>query len=178
MKMKLTQDVTAEMVAVDSHEGVGYAKTDVIGPRGTTVEVVTDDEGDDQIEVTDFANDPFVTAWIPRTALDVTQATPRAQDDRRQGPRRESERLLHYAEQTLIATALEWHDARSGETPDVERVLFTSDRLHEAAIRFREARDAMDSPQNPPRQSPPTTVSETDRLLGELIAGESDAGDA
>lgn len=67
----------------------------------------------------------------------------RTNDDRRQGPRREAERLLHYAQQNVIATALAWHDARDGETPDVERVLFTSDRLHEAVERFRSARDAM-----------------------------------
>lgn len=96
----------------------------------------------------------------------------RTTPDRRQAPRREEERLLHYATEGLVAAALNYC---GDEHPMVLR-----DALDQAAERFRAARDALTfqsppSPQSPPEQSPPRSKSETLSHYGGMLSGESDA---
>jgi hypothetical protein len=68
---RLTQDYTAEDVAVDSQDGQeGYKPFDVIGRKGTlVVETDGDTLSGDEVEVTGFVADPFVVAFVQRSHL-------------------------------------------------------------------------------------------------------------
>ena len=81
-KYELLRDITAADLAIvafdQSLEWEGYAPTDVIGPKGTTVTQTAESihDGDDafgSVEVTGFANDPYAIGFIDLT--DVRKVT-------------------------------------------------------------------------------------------------------
>lgn len=70
IRMILTRNITAEDVAVVGDIEDGYKSDDIIGREGTEVTVIDPAEDEDWVEVTDFSEDPYVEAWVPRIALD------------------------------------------------------------------------------------------------------------
>lgn len=69
----LNINITAEMLAMSAPgwcEGdEGYPPSYVIGPVGSTVQVL-DDEEDHWVECSGFANDPFAVGFVLRADLD------------------------------------------------------------------------------------------------------------
>ena len=74
-KRVLTRDITAADLAVDSPDpDEGYPPDHVIGPKGSEVTVVDETEDAwDAVEVTGFANDPYVIGFV--SARDLTSWT-------------------------------------------------------------------------------------------------------
>lgn len=69
-KTVLLRDVTAADLAMDSPiPGEGYPGDYVIGEAGSTVTVVSDDQDDPFIEVTDFSRDCFVVGFVRRSDI-------------------------------------------------------------------------------------------------------------
>lgn len=60
--LTLIQDITAAYLAMDSDSDEGYTGDEIIGPAGSTVELV--DRDDDMLEVTGFANSPDTYAYV------------------------------------------------------------------------------------------------------------------
>jgi hypothetical protein len=67
----LNANITAAMLGMDSPDDEGYAASDVIGPIGSTVNVLNADE-DHWIEVGGFANDPFAVGFVLRADLNFS----------------------------------------------------------------------------------------------------------
>jgi len=69
-KLRLKRDITAEYLAMDAPAGEeGYPASHVIGPKGSTVRVIARDN--EQVEVTDFANDPYAAGYVHQDDLEV-----------------------------------------------------------------------------------------------------------
>lgn len=66
-QVTLARDITAADLAMDSPDpDEGYPADHVIGPKGSAVTIVGRSEDDPCIEVTGFANDPYVIAFVNR----------------------------------------------------------------------------------------------------------------
>lgn len=80
--------------------------------------------------------------WPPEVRAEHAALVPR-QPDRRQSPRREAERTLHYAREHLLATALAVAEANGpGGLSDYSLLR----RLDEAAADYREAERSANAP--------------------------------
>jgi hypothetical protein len=66
VRRTLARDITAADLAVDSLDpDEGYPPDHIIGPKGSEVELVENwEDGLFSLEVTDFANDPFVIGFV------------------------------------------------------------------------------------------------------------------
>lgn len=83
-----------------------------------------------RLKMTDFDPRDLTPKGTMNDPRDLAPKGRRSSPDRRQGPRREEERVLHYAEQALVAAVIAWRDARRNMADG--RTVSTSYRLEEA----------------------------------------------
>ncbi len=69
-RARLTRDITAADLGIDSPDpDEGYQPTEIIGPVGSSVEVLND-EDPNFVEVMGFANDSFASGYVARSDIE------------------------------------------------------------------------------------------------------------